>query len=361
MKIALIISSLSSGGAERVMADMANFWVRHGVEVLLITFSNSNVIDFYKIEESVRRFYIGERRQASDIFGKVFFNFSRLLALRQVLQREKPDCAISFMDSTNVLAIIAAIGTEVDVIVSVRNNPAVRHLPLAWRFARKITYRYARYIVAQTAGAAKWITRCCGGNVVVIPNPLRPMPVNKVKRETIVLAVGRMIPEKGHDILVRAFAEISALCPEWSLVLLGDGPIKEDIQKLADILGIHGRILMPGNVLNVEGWMARAGLFVLPSRSEGFPNALMEAMGMGLAVIASDCDHGPRDIIRDGEDGLLFASGEATALAQRMSWLIQDADHRVQMGIAARKAVERFAQDKVMAQWAGIIAKDIDN
>lgn len=356
VKIAFVISSLASGGAERVLTSMANYWAAVGHEVVVVTFSPGTESDFYPLDANIDRVGLGFRRETRGAFDKIRFNIARLRALRRLLSDVAPDSVVSFMDSTNVLTVLACLNRRVTTLISVRNNPKFRRLSFMWRLGRRFTYRYASRVIAQTEGAAQWIRSETAANVCVIPNPVRAPQCMAVSREKMILAAGRFIPEKGHDVLIGAFARVLEACEGWRLVILGDGPLESALADQVARSGLSDRVDMPGTVRDVDLWYARCGIYVHPSRSEGFPNALVEAMSSGAPVIAADCDFGPGDIVRHGEDGLLVPSEDEKSLAEAIRRLVDDASLRQEFGARARDVRSRFDMDRIMKQWEAHLA-----
>lgn len=356
MKIVLVISSLSSGGAERVLSNMANHWAAKGWDVSLLTFSGVDVDDFYTLDARVQRIHLDFRRESAGPVDKVLFNVRRLKALRNALRELAPEALISFMVSTNVLSILASIGLPQRVIVSERNDPVANpNITPLWRLGRRLTYRYADYVVAQTSRAGSWLARNCGACIAEIPNPLRLLPVPRETREPLVIAVGRLNKQKGFDLLLHAFSQLMPSFPEWRLVILGEGPERERLEVLSKTLGLETRVDMPGRVKDVEHWMARASLMVQPSRFEGFPNVLLEGMGMGLAVVSADCPSGPAEIIEDRKNGRLVPVEDPLSLAKVMSCLMADPDMRHGLGVAAMTVRDRYSMKHIMEAWSALL------
>jgi GalNAc-alpha-(1->4)-GalNAc-alpha-(1->3)-diNAcBac-PP-undecaprenol alpha-1,4-N-acetyl-D-galactosaminyltransferase len=358
VRIALVISSLGSGGAERVMSDMANHWASKGWGISLITFSGKDSSDFYPLSSLVQRIHLNLRRPTLSLSDKLLFNSKRIKALRDVLRAETPDVVISFMDSTNVLTILASSGMPHQVIVSERVDPVANpNISRFWRLARRLSYRFSDYVVAQTSEVAAWISENCKARVAVIPNALRPLQVTAVPREPLLLAVGRLDRQKGFDLLLKAFASLADRFPNWKLVLLGDGPERDELESLCATLGLNERVSMPGRVKDVECWLARASIMVQPSRFEGFPNVVLEGMGTGLPVITADCRSGPSDIIEDGKNGVLVPVEEVPPLAQAMSSLMDSPQTRIVMGRAALDVCEVYSQQRIMGLWEALLEK----
>jgi glycosyltransferase involved in cell wall biosynthesis len=166
-----------------------------------------------------------------------------------------------------------------------------------------------------------------------------------------VLAAGRFGPEKGFETLLESFALIGAERKGWELVIVGDGPLRNILERRIHELGIGDAVHLPGRVGNMADWYSSADLFVLSSRFEGFPNVLVEAMAHGLAVISTDCETGPRELIVNGENGLLVPVEGTAALASSMARLMADHQLRVALGRAAAGIGERFGIVDVATQW----------
>jgi glycosyltransferase involved in cell wall biosynthesis len=264
----------------------------------------------------------------------------------------KADVVLSFINTSNVLTILAAKGLDIRVVVSERVQPdADPTLSLGRRALRRIFYAWSDEIVAQSRDAAKWIERNCRKSAIVIPNPLRALPRLTFERQPLIIAVGRLTDQKGFDLLIRAFAQIASEFEEWTIAIIGHGDALETLVKLRDELRLAQKVQFVGQIRDVETWMARAGLVVQPSRFEGFPNVILEAMGMGATVISSDCPSGPSDMIEDGINGRLVPVGDIAALANAMAELMSQRKVRESLGREAFETAQRYRQHLVMRQW----------
>jgi len=200
----------------------------------------------------------------------------------------------------------------------------------------------------------------------VIPNPVAPSPShgqdeNAHLSAKSIVAVGRLHQQKGFDVLIEAFSKCVRKHPGWRLVIFGEGPEREMLESLVSRLGLEGKVSLPGRVRNPERVIGAAEIFVLSSRYEGFPNALLEAMTCGLPVIATDCHSGPAEIIRDGEDGLLVPVEDSGTISGVLIRLMDDPDERNRLGGNARTSVERFSLPNVMEKWEDLIRRVVLN
>jgi glycosyltransferase involved in cell wall biosynthesis len=348
----LLVASLQGGGAERQLSDMANYWAAKGWQVNLATWSGPEVADFYALDFRIRRLTFESGSKDATRASRIRANLGRVARLRKSLVAARPDAVLSFMTESNLLAILAGAGLNVRVIVSERVQPAFHEtLPWTWRILRRVLYRWADAVVAQTQDTAQWLRRNCRTAVTVIPNALRVLPEPSSERTTLIVAVGRLTRQKGFDLLLRAFARIAGTFPDWRLALVGEGEERENLTRLRGELLLDERVEFIGQTSDVVGWMARAGLIVQPSRFEGFPNVVLEGMGLGAAVISADCPSGPSDMIEDGVNGRLVPVDDVDGLAKVMTELMSSPAERARLGRAASAVRARYRQDVVMDRW----------
>ncbi|WIG56929.1 MAG: Alpha-1,4-N-acetylgalactosamine transferase PglJ [Rhodanobacteraceae bacterium] len=361
MKLVLVISSLGGGGAERVMTLLANEWVERGDEVTLITLA-SDRMDRYPLNPSVRRIALDVAGNSANLLAAIGNNLVRIRALRRAIAASRPDAVISFIAESNVRVLIAAAGLRVPVIISERTALNGHHMRGVWRTLRRWSYPRATAIVAQTRRSAADLEALVRRRVEVIANPVtvESRPDDAIADERTgartLLAVGRLSPEKGFDLLIEAFAQAAPRHPGWNLVILGEGPLRAALERKAAEHGLGARISMPGFDAHVRRLMRRADLFVLSSRYEGFPNALLEAMTEGLACVSFDCDAGPRELIEHRQNGWLVPAGDVPALAAALDTLMGDAGLRAQLGRRARDVSARYSPATILDQWNALVA-----
>ncbi len=356
----IVIHSLAGGGAERVAVDLSGYWVVRGYRVTLVTQEGPET-DAYPVHHSVQRHVLGTAGASAGRIGGALANLRRVWHLRRLIRRERPSIVLGIMTTSSILAILAARGHACKVIATEHTHPPSQDLPEIWQRLRRWAYPQARTVVALTSGTARWLEEHVPGSwVVVIPNavhwPLQrtePVVEPPPRRGRFrMLAVGRLHPHKGFDVLVQAFATIAPYFPDWDLVILGEGPLRDELQGGIDAAGLTGRIELAGRVGNVADWYMQADLYVLSSQFEGLSNTLLEAMASGLTPVAFDCDTGPREIIRPGIDGVLVRPiDDHEALAAHLSDMMA---HPEQREAYARRAVDvrdRFCTARIMALW----------
>lgn len=362
MRLALVISSLGGGGAERVMTLLANAWVTRGDEITLITLASGDR-DTFPLDPAVHRVALDVAGNSPHLLAALAHNLVRVRALRQAIKAARPDAVISFIAESNVRVLVATAGLHVPVIISERTFLNGHHMRGVWRMLRRRIYPRAAAIVAQTRRCAEDLESLVARPVEVIANPVAGAVVDPdaaagvaARGPHTLLAVGRLAPEKGFDLLVDAFAKLAATHPDWNLVILGDGPLRSELEQRIAAHGLAGRIAMPGFDRDVRARMRGADLFVLSSRYEGFPNALLEAMTEGTACVSFDCDAGPRELIEHGRSGWLVPAGDVAALAAALDRLMRDAGLRERLGRDARRVAATYALPAILAQWNALVA-----
>jgi glycosyltransferase involved in cell wall biosynthesis len=357
--LSLVISSLSSGGAERVMSLLANRWADRGQRICLVTI-DSTATDCYPLDPRIRRIALDLMAESPGFFAALANNYRRIRALRRALEAVGTTVVVSFGEQMNMLVLLAVPSRSIRKIISERTDPARHRIGRIWELLRRLTYPLAQALVVQTRGLLPWAEAAVGKRrAYVIPNPVRPLErsANARPREhsRIILAVGRLVPAKGFDVLANAFAEIAHEFPESRLVITGEGPERQSLSALSQKLQLVDRVSFPGWVAEPAELMATATIFVLPSRYEGFPNALIEAMACGLPVISTACA-GPLEIVENEVDGLLVPVDSVSELANAMRRLLQDEDLRSLLRRNAMTVSTRYSLDAIVPMWDAVIA-----
>ena len=366
MHIMIVIHSLRGGGAERVAIDLSAYWHRLGYKVSLVT-QLPKKDDAYPVPEGVIRHVMGAAHATGGGLRGAIANWRRVRRLRRLIKKHKVDCVLGMMTTASILAVMAAQSLPCRVIATEHTHPPIQKIPETWQRLRRWAYPRAYAVVTLTGGTARWVRdHIPGSRVVVIPNAVR-WPLEKQSPVVSVpdkgaglrlLAVGRLHPVKGFDLLIQAFANLANYFPDWSLVILGEGDERAALQKQINDAELGHRIKLVGRVGNMVDWYQSADLYVLSSRAEGLSNTLLEAMASGLPVVAVDCDTGPREIIRDNIDGILVnPPNNADALAAHLSDLMSRPLKRATLARRAIDVRDRFSVPLVMAQWERLLPR----
>lgn len=352
----MVTSSLAAGGAERAVVLLSAGLQRHH-EVTVITIHGS-AVDAFSLADGVQRRTLAVAGDSRSLAQGFWNNLKRLSVLRKAVRATRPTIVISHLTETNVLSKLALINTGYPVILIEHSDPAGNARGRVWRYLRRVVYPRAATLVSVSRGINDYFTWLPESKKVVIPNPVMP-PEDETAadnsapatKEKWIVAMGRLIPVKGFDRLLEAFAGLAQKYPEWQLVVLGEGELRSRLEYQIESLGLSGQVQLQGFVSNPFVVLRRAELFVMSSRSEGFPYALLEAMSCGLPAVAMDCTAGLREIIRDGIDGRLVPDGDIAALAAALDQLMRDDAERRRLAERAPEVVARFGTDQVVARW----------
>lgn len=332
--IVIVVSAMNMGGAQRVVSILCNHWSKNDVEVTLIHTYTKQKINHYKLNKEVKQKYL----KKLPLFSKInFLNmFWKLIQLRNLIKKSKPDVIISFLTRVNVATSLATIGIKSPLYICERISTPFATLSKNFFWFYRILFKRVSKIIVQTNENKLYLNKNFQDCFVeVIPNLIiYPIPITGrildpdlvvQKQKKIILAAGRLHKYKQFDILIDSFSLIKDKHKDWDLVILGDGEERRSLTNQIIKLKMDKRIYLPGIVGNVSSWYDRADLFVLSSLVEGFPNVLLEAMSYGLPCVSFDCDTGPRELINDGINGILVNPNEKElGISKAISRVIND-------------------------------------
>lgn len=223
------------------------------------------------------------------------------------------------------------------------------------QFLAKTVFRFADGIILQTEQACQFFPRAVRRKSVILPNPLNPQFTERkvcADREDLIVAAGRLDENKNHIMLIHAFGRIAEEYPTVKLIIYGEGELRTKLEMLIAEKGLEDRISMPGNVNDIADRIGRARIFTLTSNTEGMPNSIMEAMALGIPVIATDCPcGGPAALIEQGVNGLLVPVGDAFALADAFRRIFEDREFEQKLRENARRITETLAPEQVNKKW----------
>ena len=357
VNIVCIIHSLDGGGAERVMAALASRLVAKHHSVTLVTLDDGTV-ERHEVDRRVQRQRLDVMGESHGVVEKILNTRRRVAKIREAIRQQDADVVLSFCDQTNILAAMAASRLGVPIVLSERSDPSQQRLSKAWEILRRRSYAKAQRIIALTEPSAAYLRQLVSVPVTVVASAVDKPPLESERESAIVnrriLGVGRLEHEKGFDRLIDAFAKIATVHQGWTLRILGEGSARASLQSQITKLQLTDRVTMPGWVRPVWNELAEATLFALPSRYEGFPSALLEAMVCGVPSVAVDCPSGPRVVINDDACGLLV-DDNVNALSSGIDRLISQPDYREQLGQAGKNVETRFGWDAMVDAYEQVL------
>jgi glycosyltransferase involved in cell wall biosynthesis len=343
------------------MSHLATHLAKHHL-VSLLTLENERTPSFYPLPPSAQHIRLDK------LGGNGLERFRRVISrpglVRRQVQRIAPDVIISFMDTMNITALISCLGLKIPIIVSERNDPSLHRIGLGKQMARSYAYPFARLIVVQTRRVASYFSNSLQSKIRIIANPIygapvsaRPELANAEGRKRII-AVGRLVPQKGFRQLIDAFAFVAADWPCWDLVIIGEGPERHALEGCIRRYGLEGRIHLKGLIADVYSELAASHLIAFPSHYEGFPNALAEGLAAGLPAVGFADVSGVEELILHEKTGLLIDQGKGmVGFAKALSVLMSDAHRRKEMGCAARNHVDHWAPHRIFEDWEEVLVE----
>ena len=366
MKIVYTIAATyNSGGMERVLANKANWLVRNGYEISILTTDQKARSSFFELDPRIKVYDLGINYEENN--GKSFLNklihypfkqWRHKKALQRLLPELKADVVVSmFCNDASILPKIKDGSRKVLEIHFSRFKRLQYGRKGIWKLADELRSRndlrvvskFDKFVVLTEEDKGYWGELA---NITVIPNARsfeveKPAELNEKK----VIAVGRYCYQKALDKLIQAWGIVCREIADWKLHLVGDGEDRAQLQKQISELGLTERVVLGRAETDMKSVYSNSSVLALSSRYEGLPMVLLEAQAAGLPIVSFECKCGPKDVLTDGVDGILVNEGNVEGLAQGLLKLIKDETLRKQMGIAAYKNSERFSEEKVMANW----------
>ena len=346
-KIVIITRNMVGDGAERVIAQLSNYFAAQKKQCSIITLNDDEV--FYKLDPSIAVLPVGQKHE-----NKLLDKFLRYRQVRKMVLEQKPDLVLSMPEEIGIYVLLALLGTKIPTYVSERNNPWVMPDVKVTRILRTLMYPFAKGIIFQTEMAKSFFPDSIQKKGVVLKNPVdaQRIPAQyRGEREKVVVAAGRLSEQKNMPLLIRSFARFSPNHPEFKLRIFGEGELREELTALAESLKVADKVELPGRSTALLEKMNSAAMFVLSSDYEGMPNVLLEAMCMGMPSISTDCPSGgPKELIKDGVNGLLIPVGDVDALHQAMEKMA-DSGFAAQMAEAAYRIRAELTSPEIFVSW----------
>lgn len=354
-RIAFHLNCLARGGAERVVTNLANQFAKEGYEVFIATEWQEE--DEYQIDDAVTRVHVGLRDEDQNK-GRVTKFFLRIKYLKQFVREYKPDVLIAFAKRANYRALMAAGNMKIPVVISIRTDPKGHYDSFTDKIQNKWLFPKAAGCVFQTKGQKEFFKPLLQDNSRVILNPINPKYIGveaPTEREKSVVHHARLVDFKNQPMLVRAFLRVHEKHPDYVLKMYGDDShdgTREILEKIIADNHAEDYVFIMGGSDSLEKELPKGSVYAFSSDWEGMPNSLLEAMALGMPIVATDCPcGGPATVMTNEVDGLLIPVKDEDALVAGLNRLIEDRDLAKRLGNNARKIADIGNSQAVFAQW----------
>ena len=358
MKILFICGNLTDGGAQRVISVVASNLAKVGYDVNLLLYSRNE--NEYPISELVNVYSLADSFEEY----KKINTFTRIKKVRCILKKMEPDIAIGFLEGGYGL-FISSIGLKMKKIASSRIYPVQLLKAKGLRaFIDRLWFKHADAVVVQTNGQRESAKNAGWKNVTVIENPISDellvAPKHNYSRDLKrIIMIGRLSEQKNYDMAIRAIRELRNDGYDVNLDIYGKGAEEGRLIALINELGLEDYVILKGWQQNVSSSCSEYDAFLLTSNYEGMPNALMEAMAMGLPCISTNCATGPSDLITDNENGILVEVGDVKSLVEKLELLIDsNLSYREKLGKNAHDSISENNNPKtITSKWLDLFVK----
>ena len=347
-RIFLIVSSIEKGGTQKIILDLFNYWKKKGHNVKIITFDK-------EIDLKIKKSLINLKLQSTskNLFQAIFNNLKRIYKLRNIIKKNQHNHIVSFISTTNILAIISNIGLKNNLIISERNDPELQNIGYVWIILRKVFYRYADKVSANSKKACTYLEKFVPKKkIFFIPNHIfLNKNKQKIKKDKILLAIGRLHYQKGFDTLIDSFNLSKIYKIGWKLVILGKGSEEKFLKKKVKNLKLSNKVLFQG-FEDPMPWYKKSKIFVLSSRYEGTPNVLLEAVSMRLPTIITNSCYGAKYYLKNNISTLEAPVNNSKALSKLIQKLANNNNLQKKISNEAYKNMKRLGNyKKIFKMW----------
>lgn len=351
--VMLYINSIGKGGAERVFVQLADRFARMGYRSVLVTSFEDKSAE-YEVPAAVERITIEKNRIDGSRLKR---NYVLIRELRRLCREYRPAALIACMMEPNFRAMLATRGLGIKTVVSVCNAAEKEYAGALGRVVGKVLMPMADGCIFQTEDEKKWFPQRLQNNSRIICNQVSEtfFDVNYTGERKNIVSVGRLNPQKNQKLMISAFAKIADKV-EDDLLIYGAGELKDALQQQINELGMNERIKLMGLSSNVAEDIKAAKIFVMSSDYEGLPNALLEAMALGLPCVSTNCaGGGPAMVIESGVNGILYPVGDEEKLAEHLLYLLNNPEKAAELGVNARASAEKFRPEPIFNEWCSYI------
>ena len=343
------LGSMTKGGAERVIANLSNELIKKYNISIVVTPPDKPM---YELDDSINYYTLDKTNKKSNFLVRTY---KRIKRLRKIIINTNPDIIVSLLPEPTFRLMIAKIGLHKKTIISVRNDPNVEYNNILKRILVKLLQTRADGFIFQTPDAQKWFSKKIQKKSIVIPNPISEDFICKTYdgvRDKTIVNVGRLTSQKNQKLLIDAFYEVNKKHKDYKLKIYGSGELKDELQDQINSLELKNSVFLMGDVDNIKDEIYKASMFVLSSNYEGMPNALMEAMALGLPCISTDCPiGGPKYLINNNKNGILIEVNNKKELINSINYYIDNMDKSNILGIEASKIANKMNPIAIYNEW----------
>lgn len=354
MKILFVIDILTYGGAPKMIVSVATAMAHAGHKVIIHSYASENTE--IEIPDNVS-FIPG----TPFIKNRVLRHFKKIFELRKTICSIKPEVIVAFMPYPSIISMVASMGTKTKTIVCERGDPAT-YGGFISIVGHKILKK-SKGAIFQTEGARAFYKGSnLYNNSVVIPNAItlkKEVRIPENERINDISFVGRFqLIQKRQDVMINAFKLIHQRIPEMTLSFYGDGEDIDIVKKWVNDANLNEYVFFYGKVSDVKNYIKKSKIFILTSDYEGIPNALIEAMSLGLPCISTDCTPGgARLLIKNGHNGFIVARGDYKAIAEKCVYLYDNPEVSIKLGSNAQSICDKFSPERIYPQWLDYLNK----
>ena len=353
-EIVFVISDLSNGGAQKVFVRIANH-LANKKKITLVTLYNKNDENFI-INKKIKRIKL-DFKSKNNFLSKIYSNLTIIFKLRKIIKRTNPESILSFLSTTNIITIFASIGLNKKIIISERNDPNFQKLNFFWNILRYFSYKLTDLIIINTKNAAKFLEKFVkSSKIVFIANPIKIEKFRVLERKKIILAVGRLTNQKGFDILIKAFKESKIYEQSWNLTIVGKGEQEKFLKNLTKELNIENFVSFPGYKKNLSNYYKTSSLFILPSRYEGMPNTLLEALAFKMPCMISNYCYSAFEFLEDKKSCIKIDINLKNQFTKFLRNIVSNKDTQNELSVNGYKALKKnFCDKKILDQWTKLL------
>ena len=357
MNITFVISSLSFGGAEKVSTMLCNFWSQKNNNVNIVILNKNDDVNQFKVSKKIK---VHRLENNSNFFflTSIFSNLKKIFYLIKFFKKTKTDIVVSFMTENNILSIIGSKILGIPIVISERTVPGVHKINFFWKILRLMTYRFSDAIVVQSKFVSHWFEKKFKLQTYIISNPVfKKKKNNNIKPKKLIITIGRLSEEKGHEILIRAFAKIEHLIHEWSLYIYGKGILETKLKRLILDLDLNKKIKIKGVSVDNYSSINECQIYAHTSFYEGFSNTILEALSLNKCVLATDCPGANKEFLEKNKFALMCRTGDVDSVSKQLLKLVKNKNLRKYFEKKSSRALKGLDVESIGEQWLAIFNK----